>query len=243
MIKIITSVITHFSQNCRFLIDESSRQVIVIDPGGEVDLLARRLSAEETLGEFDSVRILLTHAHIDHGGAVMRLQDIVEEKRGERPLLYFHKDNDLYRETLEQQVAFFGLPRGEYYNVPEADAYLDEESDVSLGEQRIKVLLTPGHAPGHLSFFFENSNIIEEVWPQGETTPQISKNLGPFLIGGDALFRGSIGRTDLPGGNHQELIDSIESRLMVLPEETLVLSGHGSNTTIGFEKENNPFLV
>jgi glyoxylase-like metal-dependent hydrolase (beta-lactamase superfamily II) len=84
------------------------------------------------------------------------------------------------------------------------------------------VLFTPGHSPGHLSFYFPDEQLV---------------------VSGDALFQGSIGRTDLPGGNHQQLIDSIRRELLTLPEDTRVLSGHGDDTTIGDEKRTNPFLV
>ena len=99
--------------------------------------------------------------------------------------------------------------------------YLKEGDTIELGDDKLKILFAPGHSPGSVCFYCAE---------QG------------FVIGGDVLFRQSIGRTDLPGGNHQTLLNSIRTQLFVLPDDTIVYSGHGEKTTIGFEKRNNPFL-
>ena len=101
------------------------------------------------------------------------------------------------------------------------------------------MIFTPGHAPGHLCFYFENISYEIDWVDQGIA----ESGDGPLLVAGDALFRGSIGRTDLPGSNHDELISSIKTKLFSLPDQTVVLSGHGPNTVIGLEKETNPFLT
>jgi glyoxylase-like metal-dependent hydrolase (beta-lactamase superfamily II) len=99
--------------------------------------------------------------------------------------------------------------------------FLKEDDIVKLGDDELKVLFTPGHSPGSICFYCEAQK---------------------FVIGGDVLFRKSIGRTDLPGGDHDTLLNSIRNKLFVLPDDVIVYSGHGEPTTIGFEKENNPFL-
>src|SRR3546814_18525288 len=99
--------------------------------------------------------------------------------------------------------------------------FLSESGEILFGDNLLKIIFTPGHSPGHLCFYHPE---------QG------------FLIGGDVLFAQSVGRTDLPGGNQQQLMQSIRERLYTLPSETIVYPGHGPTTTIGFEKENNPFI-
>jgi len=100
--------------------------------------------------------------------------------------------------------------------------YLTEGEEVRLGEDKLKVIYAPGHSPGHICFYCKSQH---------------------FLVGGDVLFRQSIGRTDLPGGDFDTLIENIRNKLFVLPDDVVVYSGHGPETTIGFEKANNPFLV
>jgi hydroxyacylglutathione hydrolase len=105
---------------------------------------------------------------------------------------------------------------------PEANSYIPHGQPLHLGDDILEVLLTPGHSPGSISFYYAPGN---------------------WLISGDVLFSGSIGRTDLPGGNHQTLLTSIRTQLFTLPPATTVLSGHGDSTTIGEEKRSNPFLI
>ncbi|MEK9727794.1 MAG: MBL fold metallo-hydrolase, partial [Candidatus Margulisiibacteriota bacterium] len=99
---------------------------------------------------------------------------------------------------------------------------------LNVGDFEFKVLSTPGHAIGHISFYLDSTN---------------NEFNHPILIAGDALFQGSIGRTDLPGGNYQELINSIRTKLLTLPDNTVVCPGHGQNTTIKYERDTNPFLT
>jgi len=115
---------------------------------------------------------------------------------------------------------------GKMYNVPfepsvEPARYLEEGEKIQLGDDELVVLLTPGHSPGSVCFYCATQQ---------------------FVIGGDVLFYQSIGRTDLPGGDHQTLINSLQEKLFVLPDDVTVYPGHGQSTTIGFEKKNNPFL-
>ena len=107
------------------------------------------------------------------------------------------------------------------YVPSQATSYLVEGQEIYVGKEKLLCIFVPGHAPGHLAFYHEESR---------------------RCIAGDALFRGSIGRTDLPGGNHSLLLEKIKSQLFILPEETVIFPGHGPETTIGFEKKNNPFV-
>ncbi|HMO17740.1 MAG TPA: MBL fold metallo-hydrolase [Oligoflexia bacterium] len=245
MLKISTLTITHFSQNCRVLIDSESHSLLVIDPGGEVSrillMISHELNASNGFSP-EKIDIVLTHAHIDHGGGVKDLSEKLEQQYSLKPRLLFHSDCNLYRETIEQQVAFFRLPPNEYHNVPDADEYLEDGDSVSLGEYSFQVLFTPGHAPGHISLYGESLKCTEIIWDQVGSSSLINQIDGPVLIAGDTLFLGSIGRTDLPGGDLKTLLVSISEKLLTLPDETQVLSGHGPNTTIGKERRNNPFL-
>jgi hydroxyacylglutathione hydrolase len=244
MIKIYTVVITPFAQNCRILHDTESDEVITVDPGGDVSRIVSVLRQKNLLSsKHNFSKILLTHAHVDHGGGVEEYMDFLRSEFSAEPELLFHRDNDLYRDTLTIIAARYGLPETEYRNVPPASAYVEDDELISFGSFSLQALYTPGHAPGHLAFYISHASVAQEIIDAnyGVTSGE-SLYEGPVLIAGDTLFRGSIGRTDLPGGNHQQLLNSIADKLMVLPDETLVMSGHGPDTTIGDERNGNPFL-
>ncbi|MRX72621.1 MBL fold metallo-hydrolase [Bacillus lacus] len=157
--------------------------------------------------------ILLTHAHFDHIGAV---EDV--RKQWKIPVYIHKKERDwLTDPALNGSQLFMG---GAITAGP-ADHLLSGEGNLEIGSFSLKVFETPGHSPGSLSYYSEGAGIV---------------------FSGDALFQGSIGRTDLPGGNHDTLISSIHKKLLTLPEDTLVLSGHGAETTIEIEMDSNPFL-
>jgi hydroxyacylglutathione hydrolase len=118
---------------------------------------------------------------------------------------------------MDQQAMMFGVP---CTPSPDPDTFLEEGGTIQVGSAQLKVLHAPGHSPGHVVFAGDG-----------------------FVIAGDVLFAGSIGRTDLPGGSHEQLIDSIRTKLLTLPDETVVYCGHGPETTIGRERRSNPFLV
>ncbi|WP_246945935.1 MBL fold metallo-hydrolase [Bacillus pinisoli] len=160
------------------------------------------------------VAVLLTHAHYDHIGAV----DDVRNK-WEIPVYIHKKEKDWLVDPLLNLSA--RTPFSDEIVLQKADEIITGEGDLHIGPFKMKVFETPGHSPGSVSYYFEEEQLV---------------------LSGDALFEGSIGRTDLPGGNHELLIKSIHDKLLVLPEETLVLSGHGSETTIQQEMDTNPFL-
>jgi hydroxyacylglutathione hydrolase len=158
--------------------------------------------------------ILLTHAHFDHIGAV----DYIREQYKVPVYLHFKESKWLGDPSLNGSGKFSMI---QPIVVQEADILIRKEEILQVGSFKFHVFETPGHSPGSVSYYFEEKRIV---------------------VSGDALFQGSIGRTDLIGGNHDQLIKSIHDKLLTLPEDTLVLSGHGSETIIEDEMNSNPFL-
>jgi glyoxylase-like metal-dependent hydrolase (beta-lactamase superfamily II) len=156
--------------------------------------------------------IIVTHAHIDHVGGVISLADEYS-----CPVL-MHEESEPLLEGLPTQAMMMGIRFGK---VPTVDRYVADEETLEVGDLRLRSLYTPGHAPGHLAFYVEDEGLV---------------------LSGDALFAGSVGRVDLPGGSMEVLMRSIEDRLLTLPDETVVYPGHGPRTTIGDERATNPFL-
>jgi len=157
-------------------------------------------------------QILVTHAHIDHVGGALKLKQLTGA-----PILLNENDLPLLK-MMEAQAAWVGVPTPE---VTAPDASLADGMQVGLERYPAQVLHTPGHTQGSVCLHFVPLKMV---------------------IAGDTLFAGNIGRTDLPGGNSRQILASIESQLMVLGDDTRVLPGHGPETTIGFERNHNPFL-
>ena len=196
--------------NCSIIMDEESKQAIVIDPGGDFPVIQQKL---EALGA-EVCSIVHTHTHIDHVGATAPLQ----EQSG-APARIHEEDRFLY-EMLAVQAAMLGMPQP-----PTCEIHGDlvDELVVKAGGLELGVLHTPGHTPGSVSFVVD--------------TPG-----GKVLFAGDTLFRRSIGRTDLWGGDHELILRSIGERLLTLDEDTRIVTGHGPETTVGEERAQNPFV-
>ncbi|MDF2038602.1 MBL fold metallo-hydrolase [Cytobacillus oceanisediminis] len=158
--------------------------------------------------------VILTHAHFDHIGAVDEIRDAFSI-----PVYIHEKEAAWLPDPALNGSHLFKI--GKLIKARAADHIITGEQELSIGEFNLKILETPGHSPGSISLYFKDAD---------------------FVVAGDALFSGSIGRTDLPGGNHQQLLESIHNKLLTLPEETEVLPGHGPVTTIGQEMDSNPFL-
>jgi hydroxyacylglutathione hydrolase len=200
--------VSPFQENCYIIGDEESGVGAVVDPGDEAARIA--LAVEQT--DLDVASIIITHAHIDHFGAVAALVDEYA-----CPVL-MHAEAEPMLAQLPTQAMMMGLKFGK---VPAVDHYIGDEEVLEVGDLKLRALYTPGHAPGHLAFYIEDEGLV---------------------LSGDALFAGSVGRADLPGGSMEVLMRSIEERLLTLPDETRVFPGHGPQTEIGNERTSNPFL-
>ena len=202
-----------FGINTYLIFDPDTKQCAIVDPG------MSNPEEEKAIEDFLSTKgltltqIINTHLHIDHVAGIPFLR----EKFG-APVLAHEGDKDLGLK-IREQAHMFGLSLK--LDDIEISQYLQPGDIIKIGKGELKVIAVPGHSKGSVALY---------------------DPVGKFLISGDALFKGSIGRTDLPGGNYKELISSITTELLSLPDDTVVLPGHGPASTIGEEKRTNPFL-
>ncbi len=213
MIKIETFTFNLFAENTFVVWDEETKEAAVVDPG--TSSLAEEELLEDYITKNDlKIKYLInTHCHIDH----ILGCNFVKEKYNPK-FLVPEKDVPLLHKG-QVQAATFSL---EFKEPPKPDGFIIEEEELQLGETKIKFLFTPGHTPGEYCIYFEEDKIC---------------------ITGDVLFREGIGRTDLWGGNYDQLIRSIETKLFTLPGDVTIYPGHGESSTINHEIKNNPFLV
>ena len=204
--KIDWRTVGPFQENSYLVVDPSSRRGVLIDPGAEGDLLIEMVRSSGA--ELEA--IWLTHAHIDHIGAIAEIK-----RAWDVPIFLHAADRPLYDRGAWQASAY-GLP---FEQPPAPDRELAEGDVLTLGALSFDVLHVPGHAPGHVVFLTDG-----------------------HMLGGDLLFAGSIGRTDLPFSDPDRMADSLE-RVAALPAETVVYPGHGPTTSIGQERATNPFLT
>lgn len=200
-------------QENTYILWDETKECIVLDPGNSNASENKKLTDFITQNNLTLKRLILTHAHLDHISGNKYIFDTY----GLLPEV--HKD-DLY--FIEKQLAtanMYGIPAEQS---PMPNKYINEGDIVSFGNSSLKTLHTPGHSPGSISYY----NLEDK-----------------FIIGGDVLFYGSIGRTDLPLGHHDTLIKSIKEKLFPLGDDMKVYSGHGMPTSIGFERTHNPFLI
>jgi hydroxyacylglutathione hydrolase len=221
--------------NCSILGDPATREAIVVDPGDEVARILEILCKHDL-----KVRaIVSTHTHIDHVGGLAALHNATGA-----PVLIHEKDLDLYRH-LDIQSQFLGIPTPATARI---DEFVKEGDTLRWGGFAARVLHTPGHTPGSISLVVEPDSIPESTLHavkgrgSGRETEETAANGASRLLAGDTLFQGSIGRTDLWGGSYPQIIRSIQEKLLALPDDLVVYPGHGPETTIGKERENNPFL-
>lgn len=191
---------------------EDTSEAVYIDPGDEVDELIARARSEK----LKVTLILLTHAHFDHVSGVARARAAFGAP------IWLHRDDLFLYNRAAEQGRMFGL---DVVKQPPIDHFYAANQQLVFGHYVVDVRHTPGHCPG---------GVCLAIGKPDETARE--------LFVGDTLFAGSIGRTDLPGGNHDQLLRSIREQLLVYPDETIVHSGHGPDTTIGDERTSNPFL-
>ncbi|RZK50754.1 MAG: MBL fold metallo-hydrolase [Pedobacter sp.] len=199
-------------QENTYVLFDDTGSAIIIDPGMLGGHEQNQVVAFIKQAGLKLERSILTHAHIDH----VLGNKFVFDQWGLKPEL--HKGELMVLQAVASYAPQMGIP---YELSPEPEHFLKEGEIISFGNTKLEVILAPGHSPAHLCFYEPLENI---------------------LIGGDVLFYQSIGRTDLPGGNHHTLLKSIREKLFILPDDCVVYPGHGQATRIGFEKLHNPFL-
>lgn len=207
-IKALVNPVTPFAQNAPIIFCSETNKCAFVDPGGDADFLLQIAKENNLIPE----KILLTHGHADHAGAAMEIAQILNIKI-EGP----HKEDKFLLDSLQSQGEMFGMQARNCM----PDKWLEDGDTVIVGNSVLDVIFTPGHTPGHVIFFSNESNLA---------------------LVGDVIFRGSIGRTDLPRGNHQDLIDSISKKLWPLGNDVEFICGHGPNSTFGNERASNPFV-
>ncbi|NIJ52036.1 MBL fold metallo-hydrolase [Dyadobacter arcticus] len=211
MVQVKSFAFNPFSENTYVIYDETG-EAVIIDPGCYDKAEIKELTDFVDANVLKPVKVLNTHAHIDHVLGIAALK-----RKYNIPFLLHILDEPLLK-AVKTYASNYGFS---FFEEPEIEGYLKDGETVTFGNTTLKIIFVPGHAPGHVAFVNEEDK---------------------FVIGGDVLFRLSIGRTDLPGGNHSTLLNSIRTQLFTLPEDYKVYAGHMEPTTIGFEKKNNPFF-
>lgn len=213
--EVITFPIGNLQCNCSIIYSRATRRGIAIDPGDDAEMFLTKVGELE----IDLIAVLHTHAHFDHCGQ----SGLVKKALGTP--LYLHDDDLFLYRALPEQGRFFGariappepldgsINHDQIWEIPISET----------GHAKLRTIHTPGHTPGSCSFYLETSN-------------------EPILFTGDTLFERSIGRTDLPGGDHDQILMSIRDRILPLPGETRCITGHGRETHLHVEARQNPFL-
>ncbi len=200
-------------QENTYLIFDDSKEAVVVDPGNYEAYENELISNFIDENKLQLKKIILTHCHIDHCLG----NKYLNEKYGAELLIPFD-DSDLYK-NVENIATLFGFAN---YSHLDENKYLKEKDKIEFGNIKLDVLFLPGHSPGHLAFYYKNDNVC---------------------FSGDVLFYNSIGRTDLPGGDHDTLINSIKNKLFLLNPNTIIYPGHGQKTILKNEMKDNPFLI
>lgn len=202
--RIMRMPLGSYQTNC-YIVFDNEKKAIIIDPGSQANEIIKAVKDHE----LEVIKILLTHAHPDHFGALKEVRDEFKVPA------YIHEIDE---EMLENRSVELGSMLGMKSESLKADIFVKDGDEIDFGNKKIKVIFTPGHTPGGVCYLLDN-----------------------ILFSGDTLFMGSIGRTDLPGGDYDTIVESLK-KLTNLPEDTIVLPGHGPESNIAYEKVNNPFI-
>jgi hydroxyacylglutathione hydrolase len=195
-----------------FILHDSTLQCAIVDPGCNTEDQVQQITSYVNENQLKVVNIILTHGHFDHVLGLHKLKELFN-----CPII-MHRDDLNQVEHIDKYAGIFG------FHVPKAplpDKFIGDGEIFKFGVSQLEIIHVPGHSPGSICLYSRNDG---------------------FIICGDVIFFGSIGRTDLPGGNHKLLIRGIKEKLLDLPRETVVWPGHGPQTTIGHEHDTNPFL-
>ena len=210
--KLKSFTFNQFYENT-FIVSDSTNDCIIVDPGcysNDEKNILKKYIYENNL---NPVKLINTHCHIDH----ILGNKFVSKTWGLN--LETHQNDIELLENSSEIARLYGFI--DYEKSPSTTQFLNEGDTVEFGNSKLKILYTPGHAPGHISLYSKEEK---------------------FIISGDVLFNNSIGRTDLPGGDFNVLIESIKTKILCLDDDTVVYCGHGPATTVGYERANNPFL-
>ncbi|PCD88547.1 MBL fold metallo-hydrolase [Vibrio mediterranei] len=202
--------VTSFAQNCSIVWCDETMKGVVVDPGGDVkqlEMLIKELGVQVE-------QLVLTHGHLDHVGGTEPLAEALDAN-----IVGPHKADNFWLQGLENQSQMFGFPLTKAF---EPNQWLDDGDTVEFGNQSLNVIHTPGHTPGHVVLYNEESKVA-------------------FV--GDVLFNGGIGRTDFPQGDYATLINSIKTKLWPLGNDVTFVPGHGPQSTFGHERASNPFVA
>ena len=199
-------------QENTYIVFNEHKQCAIVDPGCSTENERKQLTAFIHKNDLVPILLLNTHCHIDH---VLGNAYVAEKWN---LILHIHPNEKFILDNAPMFGEMYGIAMEAYKGEL---VYLKENATIHIGSDVLDILFTPGHSPGSVSFYSSKDG---------------------FVLSGDALFSGSIGRTDLPGGNHDTLIEAIKTQLCSLPDATKVYSGHGGGTSIGYEKRNNPFV-
>ena len=210
--KINRFTVNPFGENVYVVWNDTTHHASIIDPGMMTDGERDAIMSFLSQNRLTTQMILLTHAHVDHVASANWLSCATMAK------IHMSTNDDMLASHLQEQAQMFGLG----ITMPPLASYtaIDEKSSLSLDGNEIRVIETPGHTPGSVAFYFPSLNV---------------------LFAGDTIFQGSVGRTDLPGGDFNALTNSIKNKILKLPAQTKIFSGHGSPTTIAAEIATNPY--
>jgi glyoxylase-like metal-dependent hydrolase (beta-lactamase superfamily II) len=213
-LKKITFPVGPLQCNCSVIYDEKTCEAIVVDPGDEAQKIKEKI---QSLG-LKLKMAIHTHAHFDHVGATLELKQNYQNMQ-----VCLHKEDEWLYNELPMQGRLFGF---HFLPPPKIEFYLKDDQSLSIAGNEFLVIHTPGHSPGGVCLYFKEKTLSDT----------------PVLFTGDTLFKRSIGRADLWGGDYEKLLKSIKERLLVFDDSTYVIPGHGDSTTIGEEEILNPFL-